>query len=213
MMAADERAVFDGPERVSGSVSGFDASFRVLFWEAFTSSRSPMLVLDADRRLTEVNAACVRAFRRSREEMIGRPMWEFISGGPVYTKSEWDALLATERFTGEADVLAADGRPVRVQFAGHPAPVLGGHLVLVVVLAAEAPERNAASTAPAELSARELQVVTLIARGHPDREIAAELHLAHDTVRTHVRNAMGKLGVRSRAQLVARSLGDAIVLR
>jgi regulatory LuxR family protein len=33
-----------------------------------------------------------------------------------------------------------------------------------------------------------------------------ELHIAHDTVRTHVRNAMGKLGARSRAHLVAKAL-------
>lgn len=40
-----------------------------------------------------------------------------------------------------------------------------------------------------------------------------QLHISHHTVRTHVRNAMIKLGVRSRAQLVARALGDGIALR
>ena len=34
-------------------------------------------------------------------------------------------------------------------------------------------------------------------------DIAAELHISPETVRTHVRNAMGKLGVHTRAQLVA----------
>jgi len=38
------------------------------------------------------------------------------------------------------------------------------------------------------------------------------LHIAHETARTHVRNAMTKLGARSSAQLVAKALGDGIAL-
>lgn len=37
----------------------------------------------------------------------------------------------------------------------------------------------------------------LVAEGRTGREIADELHIAHDTARTHVRNAMTKLGARS----------------
>jgi DNA-binding NarL/FixJ family response regulator len=54
--------------------------------------------------------------------------------------------------------------------------------------------------------------VGLIAHGESGPEIADQLHISHDTVRTHVRNAMTKLGARSRAQLVAKSLGDGHVL-
>jgi DNA-binding CsgD family transcriptional regulator len=42
-------------------------------------------------------------------------------------------------------------------------------------------------------------------------EIADELQIAHDTVRTHVRNAMGKAGARSRAHLVAKAIGEGLV--
>jgi len=38
--------------------------------------------------------------------------------------------------------------------------------------------------------------------------IAEELGIAHETVRTHVRNAQDKVGARSRAQLVAIALGN-----
>ena len=62
------------------------------------------------------------------------------------------------------------------------------------------------------MSARELEIVRLIARGESGPEIAAELHIAHDTVRTHVRNAMKKVGARSRAHLVAKVLGNGDVL-
>lgn len=50
-----------------------------------------------------------------------------------------------------------------------------------------------------------------VALGETGPEIAAELGFAHDTVRTHVRNAMSKLGAPSRAHLVAKALGEALV--
>ena len=51
-----------------------------------------------------------------------------------------------------------------------------------------------------------------VALGYTGPEIAAELHISHDTVRTHVRNAMLKLDARSRAHLVAKALGDGAAL-
>ena len=51
----------------------------------------------------------------------------------------------------------------------------------------------------------------MIALGLSGPEIATELHLSHATVRTHVRNAMNKLGASSRAHLVAKAYGDGIV--
>jgi DNA-binding NarL/FixJ family response regulator len=49
-------------------------------------------------------------------------------------------------------------------------------------------------------------VVTLIALGRETGQIAEELHISGETVRTHVRNAMSKLCAHTRAQLVAVAL-------
>ena len=56
-------------------------------------------------------------------------------------------------------------------------------------------------------------MVRLLALGLTGPEVAEELQLAHNTVRTHVRNAMAKSGARSRAQLVARAVGEGTVWR
>jgi DNA-binding NarL/FixJ family response regulator len=53
------------------------------------------------------------------------------------------------------------------------------------------------------LSDREEEVLRLIARGHTNREIAAQLDLSVKTVETHKARAMEKLGVGSRAGIVA----------
>jgi LuxR family maltose regulon positive regulatory protein len=55
------------------------------------------------------------------------------------------------------------------------------------------------------LSECELEVLQLIAEGMTNREIAARLYLALNTVKAHTRNIYGKLDVHSRTQAVARS--------
>jgi DNA-binding CsgD family transcriptional regulator len=56
------------------------------------------------------------------------------------------------------------------------------------------------------LSPRERQVLDLLSQGLSGTEIAARLFLSPETVRTHVRNAMAKLGASTRSQAVAIAL-------
>lgn len=58
------------------------------------------------------------------------------------------------------------------------------------------------------LTARERQILGLLAYGLNGREIAARLFLSPATVRTHVQNAMQKLGARTRAQAIVLATGE-----
>jgi DNA-binding CsgD family transcriptional regulator len=60
-----------------------------------------------------------------------------------------------------------------------------------------------------ELTARELEVLTLLAAGRTNREIAAELVISDKTASVHVSNILAKLGVRNRVEAasVAHTLG------
>jgi two-component system, NarL family, response regulator NreC len=60
-----------------------------------------------------------------------------------------------------------------------------------------------------ELSAREREVVRLIAAGYTNSEIGEQMHIAERTVKTYRARAIGKLGFSSRAEITSyvRSLG------
>lgn len=63
----------------------------------------------------------------------------------------------------------------------------------------------------AGLTARELDVLRLIAEGMPDREIADTLFISPRTVTTHVTNILNKLGVSSRSAAVAYGVRHGII--
>jgi DNA-binding NarL/FixJ family response regulator len=72
----------------------------------------------------------------------------------------------------------------------------------------EAFQRMGKSSKPAEnLSERENEILTFLARGYQDREIADQLFLSVKTVHTHLRNIYQKLHVRSRTEAVLKFLG------
>jgi LuxR family maltose regulon positive regulatory protein len=68
---------------------------------------------------------------------------------------------------------------------------------------------RAAAPLPEPLSARELEILGLIAAGRSNQEIGAQLYLALDTVKGHNRRIFDKLGVQRRTEAVAmaRALG------
>jgi NarL family two-component system response regulator YdfI len=62
-----------------------------------------------------------------------------------------------------------------------------------------------------KLSAREGEVLALMAQGAPNKEIAARLHITERTVKAHATSIFNKLGVNSRAQAVAVALRSGLL--
>lgn len=61
------------------------------------------------------------------------------------------------------------------------------------------------------LTARELEVLALVAHGHSNREIADTLGIAEKTARIHVSNILGKIGVADRTQAAIAAIQRGLV--
>ena len=125
------------------------------------------------------------------------------------------AVVVLTMHAGEESVLTALRAGVRgyllkssgpTAIARALAAVAEGDVVLsgpVGRLVAAAALRAAEARPFPQLSARETEVLGLIARGRANPEIARELFLSGKTVQNHVSALLGKLGVASRAEAVA----------
>lgn len=106
-----------------------------------------------------------------------------------------DVLLSRE----EARELHAVLRAAR---AGTSDPTTRSRLD---VLAARLHRPGAASPPAVHLSARELDVLALVAVGHANSEVGARLGLTVETVKSYLKSAMAKLGSRTRGEAVHRA--------
>ena len=186
------------------------------FETAFKQSRNAMVLVDDRRIHVDVNGAYLKLLGYPRERLIGEPLYRFVAETSRRSGEEWAAALAVGRFTGEAEMICADESRASVQWGASAEVVTGRRLVLFVALSTSRWggqfRRTTLSARDAgSLSKREQEIVRLIALGSTGPEIADELQIAHDTVRTHVRNSMTKLRARSRAHLVANALGHGAV--
>jgi len=113
----------------------------------------------------------------------------------------YDALRA-----GASGFLLKDAPPDRLVEAIHA--VRDGDVLLAPSITRRLVERYAGGRGPAappgldELTAREHEVLVLIARGLSNAEIAGALVVSMPTVKTHVGRVFMKLGLRDRAQAV-----------
>jgi len=97
-----------------------------------------------------------------------------------------------------ADLVAA----VRAAAAGDALLAPSVTRRLIEAFARRPPETTPSPSRLAALTARERDVLLLIARGRSNAEIAAALFLSEATVKTHVGNLLAKLGLRDRVQAV-----------
>jgi DNA-binding NarL/FixJ family response regulator len=129
-------------------------------------------------------------------------------GRVLSAAGEHDA--ARRHLEDAVDLLAQDGAAyetalARLDLAAALAALGRGGAAQREASAARAQLRAlGAAAGGGELSAREDEVLTLVAEGLTNREIAERLVLSEHTVHRHVANIMAKLGVRTRAAAAAR---------
>jgi len=108
------------------------------------------------------------------------------------------------------DALSPEALHAAVQAAASGTGVIAPDL-LTTLLSSVSPESLAARPVTARLSEREQQVLTLIAAGHPTREVAERLSYSERTVKNVLHDVVTKLNARSRSQAVAYAVREGLI--
>jgi PAS domain S-box-containing protein len=171
-----------------------------------------MFLVDLDRRIVAVNEAGTVLTGRSADALTGERITMLLDD-PAEAPDDavWRAQVLRGESFGRRRVCRPDGSTRVVEFAMRATRAEGAVLVLGVCVRERSSGRSPGAHDAAPLSAREQEIVRRIALGEVTAEICAALHIAPDTVRAHVRNAMAKTGARTRAQLVAIALTEGLL--
>jgi len=201
LLADDQRVVREGLSRLLGLLTGIKVVGTAADGDealALAIRLRPDVVL-MDLRMPRCDG--IEATRRLREHDASIKV--LVLTTYVDDRSVIDALRAGARGyltkdAGSAEIREALERVTR----GQPAidPAVQQHLLDVIT--ASGPGAEPAPQFPGGLTAREAEVLALIARGLSNTEIANRLMVSETTVKSHINHLFAKTGVRDRAQAV-----------
>ena len=180
-----------------------------------------MLLADDHRRWVTGNAASCELLGIAYEEIPWRTIDDFTPlGQRARLQERWEAFLSSGAAEGwyQLDIPGRGSVPVEFSVIANVLP--SRHLSVFVApeTTPAGPIESASDDEAAwaavvadhggrlQLTGREREVMTLVASGLQSGEMAERLFLSPETVKSHVQNAMGKLGSRTRAHAVAIAL-------
>lgn len=181
-----------------------DSELANLLRAVFDATPYPVLVVADDRRFVDSNRAARHLLGVSRAELATRRVDDFT---PDRLRPEvdeiWATLLERGSVEGRGTLTLASGLRRAIAFKATAAVTPGYHMV-TLRSAREEPEKTEPLAGPApSLTAREREILQLVARGHSAVAIAAHVAITAQTARTHIRNALRKLGAHTRPHAVA----------
>ena len=125
-------------------------------------------------------------------------------------------IIALSTYGGDEDIRRALHAGVRAYLTKdvlHDELVRAIHAVNVgeTYLPASVSAALEAGSLPADLTAREMDVLALIVKGHGNKQIAYDLGIAEHTVKNHVKNILSKLNVADRTQAATEAIQRGII--
>jgi PAS domain S-box-containing protein len=178
---------------------------------AVDAAPAAVFVTDEEGGFVAANRYACQMLGREREELLSLRLADVAWGADSVPSSREGSAV------GIAQLRHSDGSKVIARYQVRP--LNGGDSPFAVWLAttrhvslpSSIEARSPRARDHGELSARELEILQLIADGLENEAIARELFISTETVKSHVRRILQKLGAHSRTYAVAVALRRAMV--
>lgn len=182
-----------------------------LLWDFIGRAPVPLLAADEDRQIKRVNSRWCDMAGYSAEQAVTMRVDDVLAPeSKPGLEMRWGDLLSSGMSTARTVLLCGDGSRLQVRYGAFAHVTPGVQVAAFIVEPGQAARftRPTRTRRTGQLTRREQEALRLVARGMTTTVAAEQLGISPETVRTHVRNAMNKLGARTRAQAIAVAMRD-----
>lgn len=179
-------------------------------WRFMDVAPVALLAAGDDREILRVNERWSRLTGLARDEVEQKRIDDLVSTeSRAALEMRWRDILQTGLATARLILVGPDGSRTPVRTGGFANVLPGVHVgAWLQEREDDASLLRGGRRRTGQLTKREQESLRLVAMGMTTVAAAERLGISPETVRTHVRNAMNKLGARTRAQAIAVAMRD-----
>jgi PAS domain S-box-containing protein len=182
-----------------------------VLWTFVDTAPVPLLAADDERRILRVNERWSLLTGYDAQAIDGSRIDDILAQeSRPGIEMRWKDLLSAGLATARVVLMRPDGGRLAVRYGAFANVIAGVHVCAYLAEPGQDPRavRPARARRAGQLTRREQESLRLVAMGLTTTAAADQLGISPETVRTHVRNAMNKLGARTRAQAIAVAMRD-----
>lgn len=181
-----------------------------LLWHFMEVAPVALLAAGDDREILRVNDHWCRLTGLDQDEIEDKRIDDVVSqDSRASLDMRWRDVLQSGLATARLIVVCADGSRAKVRAGGFANILEGVHVGVWLREREDASSlRRPGRRRAGQLTKREQESLRLVAMGMTTVAASEQLGISPETVRTHVRNAMNKLGAHTRAQAIAVAMRD-----
>jgi PAS domain S-box-containing protein len=188
-----------------------------LLGSAVDVAPAAFFVLDEEGRFVAANRYACAMLCYSREDLLGLAIDDVALSGDLSRllaaarRSPQVGIAPLRRRDGDTILVRYEARAASTEHAGFVVCVAHARRVLPGDVTQGAAARKPRSKDNRELTKREAEILQLVADGFENDEISGQLYISKETVKTHVRRLLQKLGARSRTHAVSVGLRRGLI--
>lgn len=180
-------------------------------WAFMDSAPVPLLAADDERHILRVNSRWTDLTGYDADAAAQMRIDDLLAPeSRPGIDMRWSDLLGAGLATARVVMMRPDHVRVAIRYGAFANVLAGVHVAALLSEPGQDPRalRPARARRAGQLTRREQESLRLVAMGLTTTAAADQLGISPETVRTHVRNAMNKLGARTRAQAIAVAMRD-----